>query len=157
MGYRQYFYKLSNDLIEKIRHCKTEAEFVGLIKEEEPNAVEEYGEETYVPLYNYGIGGNVMAEYIERGGDRFPTSFRSEEKGDYRQGWNHCLRAIYQIPAADVAEVKHGHWHNVYMSSASSFVGTCSVCGISNDIPPVPLAKYCPNCGAKMDGGQDDG
>ena len=105
MGYRQYFYKLSNDLIEKIRHCKTEAEFVGLIKEEEPNAVEEYGEETYVPLYNYGIGGNVMAEYIERGGDRFPTSFRSEEKGDYRQGWNHCLRAIYQIPAADVVEV----------------------------------------------------
>lgn len=59
-------------------------------------------------------------------------------------------------PAADVVEVKHGHWHDVYMSSASSFVGTCSICGISNDIPPVSLAKYCPNCGAKMDGGHDD-
>lgn len=51
-----------------------------------------------------------------------------------------------------LVEVRHGRWHDVYMSSASSFVGTCSVCGISYDIPPVPLAKYCPNCGAKMDG-----
>ena len=55
-----------------------------------------------------------------------------------------------------LTEVRHGRWHDVYLSSASSFVGTCSVCGKSNDIPPVPLAKYCPNCGAKMDGGQDD-
>ena len=63
---------------------------------------------------------------------------------------------LENIPAADVMEVKHGRWHDVYMSSASSFVGTCSICGVSNDIPPVPLAKYCPNCGARMDGGQDD-
>ncbi len=50
-----------------------------------------------------------MAEYIERGGKLFPTPFSSEEHGDYRQGWNHCLRAIYQMPAADVitwAELK---------------------------------------------------
>ena len=59
-------------------------------------------------------------------------------------------------PTADVAEVRHGRWHDVYMSSASSFVGTCSICGVSNDIPPVSLAKYCPNCGAKMDGGQGE-
>ena len=63
---------------------------------------------------------------------------------------------IRSLPPADVVEVKHGRWHDVYMSSASSFVGTCSICGISNDIPPVPLAKYCPNCGAKMDGGKND-
>lgn len=59
--------------------------------------------------------------------------------------------------AADAEKVRHGRWHDVYLSGASSFVGTCSVCGKSNDIPPVPLAKYCPSCGAKMDGGQDDG
>lgn len=59
---------------------------------------------------------------------------------------------LNQFPAADVVEVRHGWWHDVYMSGASSFVGTCSICGKSNDIPPVPLAKYCPNCGAKMEG-----
>lgn len=42
-------------------------------------------------------------------------------------------------------------WKGVYMSSPSSYVGTCSVCGMSNDIPPPMLAHYCPNCGAKMD------
>ena len=51
-----------------------------------------------------------MAEYIERGGKNFPTPFserpnRPLEKGSYRQGWNHCLRAIYQQPAADVKPV----------------------------------------------------
>lgn len=63
---------------------------------------------------------------------------------------------LNQFPAADVVEVRHGRWHDVYLSSASSFVGTCSVCGKFNDIPPVPLAKYCPSCGAKMDGGLDE-
>ena len=67
--------------------------------------------------------------------------------------FENCLEAV---PAEDVMEIKHGRWHDVYMSSASSFVGTCSVCGTSNDIPPVPLAKYCPNCGAKMDEGEDE-
>jgi hypothetical protein len=65
------------------------------------------------------------------------------------------IRRINRIPAADVVEVRHGRWHDVYLSGASSFVGTCSVCGKTNDIPPVPLAKYCPSCGAKMDGGTD--
>ena len=76
--------------------------------------------------------------------------------GDYKEALKMLLEKIEKAPAADVVEVRHGRWHDVYMSSASSFVGTCSVCGKSNDIPPVPLAKYCPNCGAKMDGGQDD-
>lgn len=56
------------------------------------------------------------------------------------------------MKAADVVEVVHGRWHDVYMSSPSSFVGTCSVCGMSNDIPPPAMAHYCPNCGARMDG-----
>ena len=68
-----------------------------------------------------------------------------------------CQEEVRNLPAADVEEVKHGRWHDVYMSSASSFVGTCSICGIANDIPPVSLAKYCPNCGAKMDGAINNG
>lgn len=80
--------------------------------------------------------------------------FSREINGDLEK----TVTAVYEsAPAADVVEVKHGRWHDVYMSSASSFVGTCSVCGISNDIPPVPLAKYCPNCGADMrNGGHDE-
>lgn len=51
---------------------------------------------------------------------------------------------------SDFVEVKHGEWHNVYMSSPSSFVGTCSECKRSSDIPPPEQARYCPRCGADM-------
>ena len=53
------------------------------------------------------------------------------------------LRAIRELPAADVAEVVHGRWiHH------DDGVFTCSECGNaeSND------SYYCRLCGAKMDG-----
>lgn len=49
-------------------------------------------------------------------------------------------QAIEAVPAADVAPVRHGRWLED---------GTCSKCRC--DIP-VMEDKYCPNCGAKMDG-----
>ena len=57
------------------------------------------------------------------------------------------------IPAADVAPVRHGRWDidGVYV--------VCSVCKrftLSPIIKQIPTFKYCPNCGAKMDGGIDD-
>lgn len=52
---------------------------------------------------------------------------------------------------ADFQEVKHGHWCNVYMDGPSSFVGTCSECQRTNDIPPPEQARYCISCGAIMD------
>ena len=60
------------------------------------------------------------------------------------------VKAILAIPASDVRPVVYGEWRKVYMSSPSSFVGTCSVCGQSNDIPPPILANFCPSCGADM-------
>lgn len=97
---------------------------------------------------NKYVNIEVAKEYLRH--DSFDNPyFRS-------QACQQAMDVLDTVPAADVVEVRHGRWHDVYMSSASSFVGTCSVCGISNDIPPVPLAKYCPSCGAKMDGGQDN-
>ena len=109
-----------------------------------------------------------MAEYIERGGKFFPTPFRSEEHGDYRQGWNHCLRAIYQQSAADVMEVRHGHWEFEdydYMPWCTKAI--CSSCkqtiannaDLSQDWGKRRFLKdnlFCAKCGAKMDGGQDE-
>lgn len=52
-----------------------------------------------------------------------------------------CDRII-DIPAADVAPVRHGRWDSD-MSGA-----WCSVCGEYSE----GEWNYCPNCGAKMDG-----
>ena len=62
-----------------------------------------------------------------------------------------CIaRDISELPAADVAEVVHGRW----IASHDEFC-SCSICEY-----PVYVGwnqtKYCPNCGAKMDGGCED-
>ena len=67
-----------------------------------------------------------------------------------------------EIPAADVAPVVHGRW--ISWEEAGNFVPSpdrheCSVC---HDAAQVLvngfelLSDYCPNCGAKMDGGDGD-
>lgn len=55
---------------------------------------------------------------------------------------------VKAIPAADVVEVRHSHWNEEGLSLV------CADCGWMqyHDIP----YGYCPNCGAKMDGGQDE-
>lgn len=66
---------------------------------------------------------------------------------------NHLLE-IVEIDrkwAKDVAPVVHGEWEDVFQNGPCSWSGKCSVCGSRNDIPPIGMAHYCPNCGAKMD------
>lgn len=69
-----------------------------------------------------------------------------------------CIaRDISDLPAADVAEVVHGRWiKDNFLSDDVNNAEKCSQCGeligwFGN------LPNYCPNCGAKMDGGNDDG
>ena len=68
------------------------------------------------------------------------------------------LRAIRELPAADVAEVVHGQW---YMLDDCANAGLyCSACGRRvhhEEFAYKKLkSKYCPHCGARMDGGKDD-
>lgn len=64
---------------------------------------------------------------------------------------------IRSLPAADVMEVRHGRW-TVTEGKRSRF---CSIC--YHDEPykfadeDADVYSYCPNCGAKMDGWQNDG
>ena len=58
-------------------------------------------------------------------------------------------KRIEQIPAADVAQVVHGHWIR-QDESFTRFKCSNPECGIENCNG---FENYCPNCGAKMDGG----
>ena len=63
------------------------------------------------------------------------------------------MMSIADVPTADVEEVKHGEWeHRKWMDD---FQHICSVCHSTSRVHPesVPY-KYCPYCGAKMDGGK---
>ena len=55
---------------------------------------------------------------------------------------------IERLPAADVVPVVHGKWGD--NGIAGSMLVKCSVCGFDCGANSF---SYCPNCGAKMDGG----
>ena len=55
---------------------------------------------------------------------------------------------LMAMPAADVAPVRNARWKRYGKN-----LGECSECG---EIVSV-RSNYCPNCGAKMDGGADNG
>lgn len=67
------------------------------------------------------------------------------------------LREVSDAHAADVAPVVHGRWDG----------DTCTACKLPWKYNMVqdaddwgyfdPMPDYCPNCGAKMDGGADNG
>lgn len=59
-------------------------------------------------------------------------------------------------PAADVAPVVHGEWKNVVHAVVDS-TGYCSRCG-KQAVWRTRNKPYiiCPNCGAKMDGGNHE-
>lgn len=62
-----------------------------------------------------------------------------------------------EIPTADVAPVIHGRWIDPPLYGNKNCI--CSECGrlisIQSSWRGEIMQKYCPNCGAKMDGGED--
>ena len=60
---------------------------------------------------------------------------------------------IDEIPAADVAPVRHGRWEIVIGSNGKEYM-VCTCCRVSQDLTGV--FTYCPNCGCRMDGGDND-
>lgn len=65
--------------------------------------------------------------------------------------------AIKDQPMVELAEVKHGKWTDAYISGVHHY--RCTNCG--EYIEAIWTANFdynfCPNCGAKMDRGGNDG
>ena len=55
--------------------------------------------------------------------------------------------SLDDVPVADVEPVRHGHW----IESVIGYVD-CSECGAVSDWE----SPYCPRCGAKMDGKENE-
>ena len=113
--------------------------------------------------------------------------YKNPPNSSYGEGFDRGLdraqRAILDAPAADVALVRHGQWileaHDERVNYRWNVTAECSECcdeqkeiwaGFFPSVPPsiarsaalvsakgVKLINYCPNCGAKMDGGADNG
>lgn len=93
-----------------------------------------------------------MAEYIERAAAIDEVSEVYYDTPEVNLSAEKFEAAINAIPAADVAPVVHGVWACVNKIDPISGY-RCSKC---RRIVGFDLTPYCPNCGAKMDGGDND-
>ena len=95
-----------------------------------------------------------MDKYIKR--EAVIEAIMSEPPDAHYPQW--YVDKIKSIPAADVAEVRHGRWDGEGDGYADGEividVWYCSECGYCIDDgtdDPNILPNYCPNCGALMD------
>jgi hypothetical protein len=92
-----------------------------------------------------------MTEYIEREAaiESLPVA------------WDSAINALRNMPAADVVPVVYGRWIRPHWKN-NNYCCDCSECGgeamhrdyqwNKNGVYPI-----CPHCGAKMDGGAENG
>lgn len=96
-------------------------------------------------------------EYIERGAfDRelqnLVREYNKNCESDKSAGAFEALYRLRLAPAADVKEVVHGEW--IYKQTYYEIDEcNCSLCGQLMTTAKDVRKNYCPNCGAKMDGG----
>lgn len=83
-----------------------------------------------------------MKEYIER--EALIEALKRECANLYYASEHELIRTF---PAANVEPARHGEWK--WNKHGQMY---CSQCGL---FPELAIEKpYCPNCGAKMDGGK---
>lgn len=93
-----------------------------------------------------------MAEYIERGAALREAKYAAVRGLD-------PVAFVEDVPVADVAPVVHGWWIVRFDGPYKRRRCYCSHCGKHNGIGGVAKNQekpYCPNCGAMMDGGNEN-
>lgn len=102
-----------------------------------------------------------MAEYIEReallkkqqmDADIFKGSTLRTDIARRDEALN-AVANIVNAPAADVVPVRHGVWRIKHFIFSNIPIARCSLCGEGGAID----MNYCPGCGARMEGDEEDG
>ena len=94
------------------------------------------------------IWGDIAESQLKKLADHYHGSF----SGD---AFERAMQLIAELPSVDAVKVEHGRWDDTIYDCFK----VCSVCELLY-IPKEALERgthrYCPNCGAKMDGERKD-
>lgn len=101
-----------------------------------------------------------MSRYIDV--DELIRKINEHECYSYDPEVSRICGLINDAPVLDVEPVRHGRWETVFDKIESNLSGIgyfkalpkfiCSECG--NEM--IASTQYCPNCGARMDGGVNE-
>ena len=106
-----------------------------------------------------------MAKYIDREAlvewlKRIPLKDLSDGRGlcrvIFEDDFKRAIKKIQKGIILDVAPVRHGRWVDAYPDIEPNpmfMYGICSECEFEQGISK--YLNYCPNCGCRMDGGED--
>lgn len=107
------------------------------------------------------VGRESIARYLDEMSKHFST-----KDNDYYDALMDAEDAIDDLPSADVAPVRHGNWdvrepmpmHDIKGNLSWGNWYVCTGCGFATTAIEghITQYKYCPSCGARMDGDEDD-
>ena len=88
----------------------------------------------------------------------FDHNCRLVNKQNVARAWQGAMQLLYDAPTIEAEPVKHGKWkavpNRILIGGRVATQGTaweCSACNNSSK-QYLPTMKFCPNCGARMDG-----
>lgn len=96
-----------------------------------------------------------MGDYV----DREAVLKIVERRVDLSEKTMHAFQELISLPSADVSPVVHGSWEPYHKSDFGwdEYGVRCTVCKLEVEDADFTFPRgYCPNCGAKMDGGTNN-
>lgn len=96
--------------------------------------------------------GKPMADYIERQAAIELCDWYQHEFCECDYAFGELANELHKLPSADVQPVRHGKWVKKWHTGFHMELSCCSVCGHYAAI----LWDYCPACGARMGGEQNE-
>lgn len=109
-----------------------------------------------------------MSDYIKKEDavNHFEALANSLDTFEFRMAAIGAANELRKMPSKCFAPVRHGHWdvrepmpmHDIKGNLSWGNWYVCTVCGFATTAIEghITQYKYCPSCGARMDGGEED-